>query len=107
MNAMRMEDTCDALGAIMKRMLLYDHHGDILFFRDCANTSSAPKAQRTTTSVPFHVPQPPAADQLLQPPAAGPLLQHCYVELQRRRRGVMSFNTSSLQSFASSILSRI
>ena len=60
MNAMRMEDTCDALGAIMKRMLLYDHHGDILFFRDCANTSSAPKAQRTTTSVPFHVPQPPA-----------------------------------------------
>ena len=110
MNAMRMEDTCDALGAIMKRMLLYDHHGDILFFRDCANTSNAPKAQRTTTSVPFHVPQPPAADQLLQPPAAGPLLQHCYVELQQRlvwRRGVMSFNTSSLQSFSVSILSWI
>ena len=88
----------------MKIMVIF------FFFRDCASTSNAPKAQRTTTSVPFHVPQPPAADQLLQPPAAGPLLQHCYVELQRLvcgRRGVMSFNTSSLQSFASSILSRI
>ena len=61
-------------------------------------------------NVPFHVPRPPAADQLLQPPAAGQLLQHCYVELQRLvflLRGVMSFNTSSLQSFSFSILSRI
>ena len=79
----------------MKIMVIF------FFFRDCASTSNAPKAQRTTTSVPFHVPQPPAA---------GPLLQHCYVELQRLvcgRRGVMSFNTSSLQSFSVSILSRI
>ena len=88
-----------------------------LFFRDCARSSNAPQARKEegpllTVCPPFiiHVPQPPAADQLLQPPAPGPLLQHCYVELQQRlvwRRGVMSFNTSSLQSFASSILSRI
>ena len=58
MNAMRMEDTCDALGAIMKRMLLYDHHGDILFFATARTPAMHPKHKGPLLVCPFMFPSP-------------------------------------------------